>query len=138
MEKKNLKGMTKDYLHLEYKDKDKLYIPVEKIELISKYSFLSEDILNSDIYYPLEGYLYPATYEFYSDATIKDVIEKMLDRTEDILDEYKEEIEDHNYSVHKILTIASIIEMESKKDGDRKDIASVIYNRLNSGMALRK
>ena len=33
-----LKGMTKDYLHLEYKDNDKLYIPVEKIELISKYS----------------------------------------------------------------------------------------------------
>ncbi len=33
-----LKGMKKDYLHLEYKDKDKLYIPVEKIELISKYS----------------------------------------------------------------------------------------------------
>ena len=33
-----LKGMTKDYLHLEYKDSDKLYIPVEKIELISKYS----------------------------------------------------------------------------------------------------
>lgn len=33
-----LKGMKKDYLHLEYKDNDKLYIPVEKIELISKYS----------------------------------------------------------------------------------------------------
>ena len=33
-----LKGMKKDYLHLEYKDNDKLYIPVEKIELINKYS----------------------------------------------------------------------------------------------------
>ena len=33
-----VKGMKKDYLHLEYKDNDKLYIPVEKIELISKYS----------------------------------------------------------------------------------------------------
>ena len=33
-----LKGLKKDYLHLEYKDNDKLYIPVEKIELISKYS----------------------------------------------------------------------------------------------------
>lgn len=31
-------GMNKDYLQIEYKDGDKLYIPVEKIELISKYS----------------------------------------------------------------------------------------------------
>ena len=33
-----VKGLKKDYLHLEYKDSDKLYIPVEKIEYISKYS----------------------------------------------------------------------------------------------------
>ena len=31
-------GLKKDYLHIEYKDNDKLYIPVEKIEFISKYS----------------------------------------------------------------------------------------------------
>lgn len=31
-------GLKKDYLIIEYKDSDKLYIPVEKIELISKYS----------------------------------------------------------------------------------------------------
>ncbi len=31
-------GLKKDYLQLEYKDKDKLYIPVEKLELITKYS----------------------------------------------------------------------------------------------------
>lgn len=31
-------GLKKDYIHLEYKDQDKLYIPVEKLELISKYS----------------------------------------------------------------------------------------------------
>ena len=33
-----VKNMKKDYLHLEYKDNDKLYVPVEKIEYISKYS----------------------------------------------------------------------------------------------------
>lgn len=31
-------GLKKDYLNIEYKNKDKLYIPVEKIELISKFS----------------------------------------------------------------------------------------------------
>ena len=34
----NKNGLIKDYLQLEYKDGDKLYIPVEKIDLISKYS----------------------------------------------------------------------------------------------------
>ncbi len=33
-----VKGLKKDFIHLEYKDSDKLYIPVEKIEYISKYS----------------------------------------------------------------------------------------------------
>ena len=32
------KGLKKDYIHIEYKDNDKLYIPVENIEYISKYS----------------------------------------------------------------------------------------------------
>ena len=32
------KGLKKDYIHLQYKDNDKLYIPVEKIELINKFS----------------------------------------------------------------------------------------------------
>lgn len=32
------RGLKKDYLNVEYKDGDKLYIPVEKIEYISKYS----------------------------------------------------------------------------------------------------
>lgn len=31
-------GLKKDYLTIEYKDKDKLYIPVEKLEFINKYS----------------------------------------------------------------------------------------------------
>jgi len=37
-------GMSKDYLQIEYKDSDKLYIPVEKIELISKYSSNDSEI----------------------------------------------------------------------------------------------
>ena len=32
------KGLKKDYLQVEYKDGDKLYVPVERIELLSKYS----------------------------------------------------------------------------------------------------
>ena len=107
-------------------------------QLIEKYWFLNDDIKNNDIYYPLEGYLFPDTYALENeDAKVEDIIEKMLDRMEDILDNYKKEIENSNYSIHELLTIASIIEMESMNDEGRKDVASVIYNRIENGMAIQ-
>ena len=106
--------------------------------LIEKYWFLTDEIKNEDIYYSLEGYLFPDTYAIENkDAKVEDIFEKMLDRMEEILDEYKDEIENSEYSVHEILTIASIIEMESMSDEGRKDVSSVIYNRLNSQMAIQ-
>ena len=107
-------------------------------ELIEKYWFLTDDIKDENIYYSLEGYLFPDTYAIKSkDARVEDIFEKMLDRMEDILDEYKDEIKNSKYSVHEILTIASIIETESMSNEGRKDVSSVIYNRLNSGMAIQ-
>ena len=106
--------------------------------LIEKYWFLTDEIKNENIYYSLEGYLFPDTYAIENrDAKPEDIFEKMLDRMEEILDEYKDEIENSKYSVHEILTIASIIEMESMSDEGRKDVSSVIYNRLNLQMAIQ-
>ncbi len=106
--------------------------------LIEKYWFLTDEIKNKDIYYPLEGYLFPDTYFFDNkDVTVKEIFETLLNQTEKILNEYKEEIEDSKYSIHEILTIASIVETEGIYPEDRKDIASVIYNRLNANMAIQ-
>lgn len=102
--------------------------------LINKYSFLSKDILNSDIYYPLEGYLFPDTYEFYKDASVKDIIEKMLDKMGKVLDNYS--TSSSSFSIHEILTIASIIENETKFKEDRAPVSQVIYKRLNLNMSL--
>ena len=105
-------------------------------ELIKKYDFLSDDILNSDIYYPLEGYLYPDTYEFYKSASIKNIIEKLLDKMGKVLDNYNTSIKESEFSVHEILTIASIIENESKFDEDRSVVSQVIRKRLSINMSL--
>jgi len=105
-------------------------------ELISKYEFLDESILNSDLYYPLEGYLFPATYEFYKDASIKTIIEKMLDKTKNVLDNYSTLISESEYSIHEILTMASIIENETMMTEDRSVVSQVIYKRLNMNMSL--
>ena len=106
-------------------------------ELISKYWFLTDEILNKDIYYPLEGYLYPDTYQFSKNATIREVIEKMLDNTASKLEPYKEKLTaNEKYSVHDFMTMASIIELEGTNTEDRKKISQVIYNRLDNNDTL--
>lgn len=104
--------------------------------LIKDYWFISEEILDPNIYYPLEGYLAPDTYEFSKDATIEDIFKKMLDQEGEILDTYKASIDKSDLSIHKILTLASIAELEGNSSNNRKNIVGVFYNRLNNGMSL--
>ena len=104
--------------------------------LIKKYWFLTEEILDPNIYYPLEGYLAPDTYEFKKDATIEDIFEKMLDQEEEVLNTYKDSIEKSSLTLHKIMTLASILELEGNNINNRKQIMGVFMNRLNNGMSL--
>lgn len=112
--------------------KDEEYID----SLIDEYWFITDEIKNKDIYYPLEGYLFPNTYSFDEDATVKDIFKTMLDQMGKVLDSYKSEIQDSKYTVHEILSIASVIENEGLFDKDKRNISSVIYNRLKTGMSL--
>ena len=105
-------------------------------ELINKYWFLTDDIKNDDIYYPLEGYLFPETYNFNKNVTAKEIIETMLDQEDEVLSKYKSKIDSSSHSVHEIVTLASLVEQEGIYDDDRKMIAGVFYNRLNAGMSL--
>lgn len=105
--------------------------------LIEKYWFLTDEIKNSKIYYPLEGYLFPDTYEFLNkNVTVEEIFEKMLDNTELKLEPFREEIEESGYTVHEILTLASIVELEGASSDDRASVAGVFYNRLNDGWTL--
>lgn len=105
-------------------------------EFIKDYWFLTDDILNKDIYYALEGYLFPETYDFYKDTTLKQALKRMLDETEKKLKDYKTDIENSGYSVHEILTMASIAEKEANSYEDRTKVSQVIYKRLSIGMSL--
>ena len=112
--------------------KDQEYIK----SLIKEYWFLTDEILDPNIYYPLEGYLAPDTYEFKKDATIEDIFKKMLDQESDILDTYKASIDKSELSLHKIMTLASIVELEGNNENNRKQIMGVFMNRLKIGMSL--
>lgn len=113
--------------------KDKDYIN----SLIEKYWFLTKNITNENIYYPLEGYLYPDTYIFESkDVSIKSIFNIILNNTDKILKKYQAQISQSGINVHQILTIASIIELEGNDEVSRYGISSVIYNRLRAKMSL--
>lgn len=104
--------------------------------LIKDYWFLTDDIKNKDIYYSLEGYLFPDTYEFYESADVDDIFRTMLNNMEKKLEKYKDEVSKSKYSIHEMMTLASIIELEAGKASDRKGVAGVFYNRLNAGWSL--
>ena len=123
-------NITEDEIYAKLKDES--YID----SLINKYWFLSTDIKNKDIYYPLEGYLYPETYEFSKNVNIETIIDTLLHQTDVILSKYKDKIDSSKYSIHEIITLASIIENEGVYKNDRKKIAGVFFNRLNTNMSL--
>lgn len=105
--------------------------------LIEKYWFLTDEIKSEDLYYPLEGYFKPDTYEFENeDVDVKYIFNYVLNYTEKFLNQYKEKIENTNLTVHQILTLASVVELEGKTDEDRSGIAGVFFNRINAKMSL--
>lgn len=105
-------------------------------ELIDKYWFLSEDILDKDVMYPLEGYLYADTYFVTTDnSTIEGFTEMCLDRMGEELEARQAEIDASGYSVHEILTLASIVNKEAMAE-DQPGVAGVFKNRLAQKMSL--
>lgn len=97
-----------------------------------KFSFL-KGVLPLGDYHRLEGYLFPDTYEFYmggGESEAVQALNKMILRfDEQFPDAAREKAAEMGYTVHDMVTIASLIEKET--DGsDQATIASVIYNRL--------
>ena len=110
----------------------------EYIKNIQKeYWFLTDEIYNEQIYYPLEGYLFPDTYHFEKkNLSAETMINKILKNTNDKLEKYKKDFENNSQSIHQILTLASLVEQEAVTKEDRGLVAGVFYNRLKTNMSL--
>lgn len=107
-------------------------------ELIDEYWFLTDDILNPELIHPLEGYIYPIRHEIPVDfEDVREMTRVMLDMSEHRLEVVRAEIEDHDLSIHEILTFASIIEGETQNEYDKVNVAGVFQNRLDIGMLLQ-
>ena len=102
--------------------------------------------------YCLEGFLFPDTYEFYTNDTPQRIFDKMLSRFGNQVDDellvhldtlnekmaaklrkngYSQSYIDANkLTLYNVITMASIVQKESAHTGENYDIASVFYNRL--------
>ncbi|MDM5359826.1 endolytic transglycosylase MltG [Peribacillus sp. RS7] len=99
---------------------------------------LTSEIENEKVLYPLEGYLFPATYDFYEEKpTMESIVIEMLKKTEETLQAYETQMDKNDYSVHEMLTFASLVEEEATAQVDRGKIASVFYNRIEEDMPLQ-
>ncbi|CYU53555.1 endolytic transglycosylase MltG [Streptococcus suis] len=99
--------------------------------------FASLPAADSGVIYQLEGYLFPAVYEYSDETTIEELVGQMIAAMDNRLQPYYETIAAKNLTVNEVLTLASLVEKESSTDEDRRNIASVFFNRLNAAIPLQ-
>lgn len=86
----------------------------------------------------LEGYLFPDTYRFFKDASLSDIVSKMVANLDaKLTPELKLAIKNSSYNTYQILTMASLIEKEISKDSDRPMVAGILWKRLRAGVPLQ-
>ena len=83
--------------------------------------------------YALEGYLYPDTYQFYTDTTEIDAIAKLL-RTFNVRfeKEYYARCEEMGMTVDDVVNIAAIVQKETKYSSEYPIVSSLYHNRLKA------
>jgi UPF0755 protein len=86
----------------------------------------------------LEGFLYPETYEVYKNSSHNDIADRMLEQFDKLFtEEYYGKAKEMGLTVLEAVTIASLIERETKVPEERALVSSVIHNRLEKGMRLQ-
>lgn len=85
----------------------------------------------------LEGYLFPETYFFTRPVSAQDMVRTMVDRFRQTLTQKdRDRASAMGFSIHEIVTLASIIEKETGASHERPKIAAVFHNRLKRKMRL--
>lgn len=102
------------------------------------YSFIADVVnKNDDRTYDLEGYLFPDTYQLFTNSSEDVIIRKQLDRFDEIFtSDYIAKAEERGLTIDQVITLASVIEKEGLPK-DFKRISAVFYNRLAEDMPLQ-
>lgn len=110
--------------------------------LIERLKIKYPDLLNSlpangDEFYKLEGYLFPATYDFRETKSIDEVVEQMIKALDDYMQPFYSDLKKTKHNMHQVLTLASLTEKEALNKSDKEIIAGVFWNRIDKKMPLQ-
>ena len=87
--------------------------------------------------YTYEGYQFPNTYEFNRGMNARDAAGKLMRGAQNNIIAKAASYQYNGMSLHEIVTLASLIEIEAASSDDRAKISSVLHNRLKVGMQLQ-
>lgn len=97
------------------------------------HTFKYNDQIPQNVFYRYEGYLYPGSYSFYTGQDANAVVEMMLMKFEENVDEEMvEKFDQIGYTLHEAITLASILQSEGGSSSYRYAISAVFQNRLKS------
>jgi UPF0755 protein len=84
----------------------------------------------------LQGFIFPATYDFFRDEKPQDVVDTLLQAFQTNVAD-KLQLEGQDLTLDQVITLASIVEREAQVPSERPIIASVFLNRLRAGIPLQ-
>ncbi len=115
-----------------------LEVPIESLEVAVRDTLLLQRVgapLGTET---LEGYLFPDTYDFPGRTTARAAVDQMVRRFEQLWKpEWNARLAERKMTRHQILTLASIVEMEVRRESERPLVAAVYSNRLRMRMPLQ-
>lgn len=85
----------------------------------------------------LEGFLFPDTYLFPRNSSASAIVKKMKLTFDARAKEFEKDISSSSLSEAEIVTLASIIERETKTDEERPVVSGILLNRIRIGMGLQ-
>ncbi|RIE03231.1 endolytic transglycosylase MltG [Cohnella faecalis] len=122
-------------------DKNSFLAAANDLTKLNGSIWLKDISANGNLRYPLEGYLFPDTYEMKSGSSETDILNRMLSELDRKLDQLPEDwetvLEERGLTVHQMLTIASLVEREVVIDEERPIVAGIIENRIKKKMPLQ-
>lgn len=106
--------------------------------LFAEYSFITQIDVTPEREWPLQGYLWPDTYQFDVNATEEQIIRTFLRNTDAKLKSggYMERAAARGLTLDDAITLASVVQMEGPVP-EMDEIARVFLNRINQGMMLQ-
>lgn len=91
---------------------------------------------NEYIYYKWEGYLFPDTYEFFTNSTPRSVMIKFIDNFNNKISGYYDRMQELGMNLDEVITLASVIQSEAAYRTDMDKVSSAFHNRLAKGSGL--